>query len=52
MELRTVTTLLLLKFDVSFAPGEDGTRLLSKSKESFTLLFEDLNLVFSEREKY
>lgn len=49
MEMRTVTALLLLKFDVQFAPEEDGATLLNNSRDSFTMIFADLNLVFSER---
>lgn len=44
-----MTALLLLKFDVQFAPEEDGATLLNNSRDSFTMIFADLNLVFSER---
>jgi hypothetical protein len=49
MELRTMTALLLLQYDVKFAPGEDGSALLTKSMDAFTIFFADLNLVFSKR---
>ncbi|KAH8808644.1 cytochrome P450 monooxygenase-like protein [Xylogone sp. PMI_703] len=50
MEVRTVTALLLLSFDVKFAPGEDGSRLLVDSQDAFTIFFAALNLVFSKRD--
>lgn len=46
-EMRTLTALLLLHYDVSFAPGEDGTRLLTKTKDHFTLGLGTLELVFT-----
>jgi cytochrome P450 len=49
MEIRTVVTQILLEFDVSFAPGEDGTDLLEKTKDYFTLGLGDLKLVFEKR---
>jgi hypothetical protein len=52
MEIRTVVTQILLQFDVSFAPGEDGTSLLEKTKDYFTLGLGDLNLVFEKRKSW
>ncbi|PVH72767.1 cytochrome P450 [Cadophora sp. DSE1049] len=49
MELRTVCALLVSKFDVSFAPGEDGTKLLEKSEDYFTIGLESLMLQFKAR---
>lgn len=49
MELRTVTALLVYKYDVSLAPGEDGSRLLNDCFDAFTLFVKDLRLVFRER---
>ena len=51
MELRTVVPLLVSRFDVSLAPGEDGTRLLDKSRDAFTMRLEELRLIFEERER-
>lgn len=48
MELRTVAALLITRFDVRLAPGEDGTALIEQSQDSFTLRMGDLNLVFEE----
>ena len=48
IELRTVTTKLVLRFDVSLASGEDGTRLLYKTKDHFTVDSGQLDLVFKE----
>ncbi|KXT03056.1 hypothetical protein AC578_693 [Pseudocercospora eumusae] len=47
MELRTLTAQLLLKYDVRFADGEDGTRLLTKTKDHFTVTVGQLDLVFT-----
>lgn len=46
MELRTLTAQLLLKYDVAFAPGEDGTRILTKTKDHFTVSVGQLDLGF------
>ena len=50
MELRTVISLLISRFDVSLAPGEDGSALLNDTKDTFTVRLGDLRLVFAERE--
>lgn len=49
MEIRTVVSSLIDRFDVSLAPGEDGTELLERSKDTFTLRIGDLNIVFQEK---
>lgn len=49
MEMRTVVSLLVSRFDVKLAPGEDGGKLLGKSRDAFTLRMENLNLIFEER---
>lgn len=49
MELRTVTALLVTKFNVSFAPGENGSALLDKSEDYFTIGLADLMLQFTPR---
>jgi hypothetical protein len=46
MELRTVITLLVLNFNVRFAPGEDGRKLFADTKDIFTLELGELRLVF------
>ncbi|MCJ1464976.1 hypothetical protein MMC07_003591 [Pseudocyphellaria aurata] len=51
MELRTVISLLITRFDVAFAPGEDGSTLLNDAKDTFTMRLAALNLVFVERQK-
>ena len=45
-EMRTLSALLVLNYDVSLAEGEDGTRLLTKTKDHFTLGLGKLDLVF------
>jgi tryprostatin B 6-hydroxylase len=49
MELRQVTAKLITIFDVSFAPGEDGKKLLNDSEDYFTIGLADLNLQFKLR---
>jgi len=49
MEVRTLTSRLVMDFDVSFAPQEDGTRLLMKTREHFTLGLAPLELIFTKR---
>lgn len=51
MEIRTVISLLITPFDVSLAPGEDGSDLLERTKDTFTLRLGDLNLVFLKKEE-
>jgi hypothetical protein len=51
MELRTVAALLVTKFDISFAPGENGGDLLNKTADYFTLGLGDMMLQFNAREK-
>lgn len=51
MEIRAVISLLIVRFDVSLAPGEDGTGLLERTKDTFTLRIGDLNIVFQEKEE-
>jgi cytochrome P450 len=50
MQMRTIVAKLIMKFDVSFAPGEDGTRLIEKTRDHFSLGLADFNLVFTERQ--
>jgi tryprostatin B 6-hydroxylase len=47
MELRTLITQLVMKYDVAFAAGEDGTRLLTKTRDHFTLTLGQLDLAFT-----
>jgi hypothetical protein len=49
MELRLVIALLVTKFSIEFAPGEDGERLLNESKDFFTISIAGLDLVFTPR---
>lgn len=51
MEIRAVISLLITRFDVSLAPGEDGTDLLERTKDTFTLRIGDLNIVFLDKEE-
>lgn len=49
MEVRTLTSRMVMDFDVAFAPGEDGTRLLMETREHFTLGLSPMDLVFTKR---
>lgn len=51
MEIRTVVSLLIVRFDFSLAPGEDGTDLLGRTKDTFTSRIGDLNIVFLDKEE-
>ncbi len=46
-----VITLLVLHFNVSFAPREDGKKLFADTKDMFTLELGELRLVFDRVEK-
>ena len=48
-ELRVVTAKLVLGFDVSLAPGEDGYSLFNETCDNFTLTMGRLELCFKER---
>lgn len=50
MEMRTLTATLLQEYEVSFAPGEDGSRLLNESLDHFTMTLAPLELVFRKVE--
>ncbi|RDW61326.1 cytochrome P450-14 [Coleophoma crateriformis] len=49
MELRVVIARIITQFDVSFAPGEDGTNLMTKTRDVFTLDMAPLMMVFTKR---
>jgi cytochrome P450 len=46
-EIRFVTALLISKYHVSLAPGEDGVRVWKDMKDQFTAVPGKLELVFS-----
>ena len=46
-EIRFATALLVSKYDIAFAPGEDGTRVLKEMKDQFTAVPGKLELVFT-----
>lgn len=49
MELRTLTARLITTFDTKLAPGEDGSRIMKKTKDHFTVDLGDMEVVFSQR---
>lgn len=48
-EVRTVISMLVLNFDLEFAPGEDGKKLLFETVDQFTLGLPPLHLVMHKR---
>jgi len=49
MQIRTVVARIVMHFDISFAPGENGTSLVEESRDHFTVGLADLNLAFRKR---
>ena len=49
MELRIVAALLVAKFEISFAPGDDGTELVEDCRDAFASAPGKLELVFRAR---
>ena len=45
-----VTSLLVSRYNISFAPGEEGTNLFNDLKDMFITTPGKLRLVFSERD--
>jgi tryprostatin B 6-hydroxylase len=50
MSVRTGAALLVTKYDVELAPGEDGDDLLNHTEDIFTLSMDKLNLIFEKRQ--
>jgi cytochrome P450 len=48
-ELRTVIARLVMAFDIGFAAGEDGRKLLHESKDAFTMTMADMYLMLKHR---
>ena len=48
-EIRLVAALLVSKYDITFAPGEDGMRVWEDMKDQFTAVPGQLDLVFTPR---
>ena len=40
---------LVMSFDIAFAPGEDGSKLLNESKDGFTMIVADMYLLLTPR---
>lgn len=49
IELRCVVAKLLIPFDVELASGEDGTEMIQKGRDHFTMETGPLRLVFKAR---
>ena len=49
MEIRTITTLLVQKYDIGFADGDDGTQLHEETLDCFATSPGKLHLVFRPR---
>ena len=50
-EISYLIALIVTKFDVTFAPGEDGVRVWKDMKDEFTAAPGRLMLVFNKRQK-
>ena len=50
-ELRFVAALLVQKYVIGFAPGEDGVRMTRDLRDQFTAAPGELNLSFELRDK-
>ncbi|KAF7513029.1 hypothetical protein GJ744_011295 [Endocarpon pusillum] len=50
LNVRTTIAKLIMEFDVSFAPGEDGMMLEANTRVHFTAGLGELNLVFKRRQ--
>lgn len=49
IQLSVITSQIIMQFDVEFAPGEDGTKLIEESKDLAMLHLEEFNVVFTRR---
>ncbi|KAL2839204.1 cytochrome P450 [Aspergillus pseudoustus] len=49
MNLRTTVARLIMEFDVTFAPGEDGSRFMGDAKDNFVFYAGNLDLIFTRR---
>lgn len=50
-EIRTVISMLVLNFDIEFASGEDGSKLLFENEDQFTLGCQPLHMVLQKRQE-
>ena len=50
MEIRTITILLVDKYDILLAPKDDGSRLHKETLDRFATCAGKLELVFQKRE--
>ncbi|KAF4629546.1 hypothetical protein G7Y89_g8601 [Cudoniella acicularis] len=49
LNIRTTLARLVTQYDITFAPGEDGTSFEGKATEKFTINFGDLMISFKKR---
>lgn len=49
MNIRTTIARLVMAFDFSFGPGEDGRKFEGEAKEQFTIGYGSLMISFRER---
>lgn len=49
MNIRSVITKLVCNFDISLAPGEDGSRVEKEANDHFILGLGPLNMTFKQR---
>lgn len=51
MELRTVIAEIVVRFDIAFPPGKDGSEFIMNVKDRFTWGLPDLNICFHAPEE-
>ncbi|KAI1492457.1 putative cytochrome P450 monooxygenase [Biscogniauxia mediterranea] len=49
MQIRTLMAQIVMRFDVEFPPGQDGSKFIENTKDRFTLGLADLDLCFKPR---
>lgn len=49
MQLRGVISLIAMKFDLDFAPGETGVAFDTEALDTFTMTLPPLKVLFKER---
>ena len=49
MEIRIATAKMVQNFDLAFAPGENGAKLFSETKDYFTSTPGPLNVILTRR---
>jgi hypothetical protein len=51
MEIRYVVSQIISRYDVSLAPGYTPEMFYEKKKDAFTITFDSVEMVFTERKR-